>query len=371
MGLFVTVESINQKLWTNDFRVYFGAVNDFFEGNNPYEKNYGLDTGYFKYPPFTLYLFGVLKLLPYWLAQWIHLFLSSVALMVSIPLLKSIRKNVSVQRQQTWILYFSFFCIVVHLTRELHMGNVNLILLGLFSVGLSRVDNESICTTVVCWGLMIILKPIMILSLIPLILYKKWKIILYIGICGLFFFLFPTTHLGWNGNVSIWSDWYKAISDHGNYIVSMNSFKYLSHYYLGTHSEWIPSIIGLISLISVFSFNHFKHSFKTGLVDWVVIFTAFIPNFFVTDTQHFLLSVPLIIFLLLELSRRRSIVAWFAFGIGFILFSLNSNDLLGKELVDYLDVRGAVGIGNMIFILLYLVLISSGKDMEANQSIAS
>ena len=43
-GLFVVVELNNEKLWTNDFRVYFDATIDYFNGKNPYVKNYGLDT---------------------------------------------------------------------------------------------------------------------------------------------------------------------------------------------------------------------------------------------------------------------------------------------------------------------------------------
>ena len=47
-SLFTIVELNHDKLWTNDFRVYFDATIDYFNGNNPYVKNYGLDTGYFK-----------------------------------------------------------------------------------------------------------------------------------------------------------------------------------------------------------------------------------------------------------------------------------------------------------------------------------
>jgi hypothetical protein len=38
--LFVFVEMANSKLWTNDFRVYYGAVHEFFSGKNPYVDNY-------------------------------------------------------------------------------------------------------------------------------------------------------------------------------------------------------------------------------------------------------------------------------------------------------------------------------------------
>lgn len=363
LGLFVTVESINQKLWTNDFRVYYGAVHDFFEGNNPYQASYGLDTGYFKYPPFTLYLFGVLKVLPFRLAQWIHLFLSAAALMISIPLLKTTGQKMGAGRRQTWILYVSFFCIAIHLTREFHMGNVNLILLGLFTLGLRYISAGSTWITVLCWSLMIILKPIMILALIPLIFFRKWKLLISIGSCGLFFFLFPAVHLGWEGNLLIWTDWYRSVAEHGNYIVSTNSLKYLSNHYWGVQSEWMPSLTGL-ALLTGFLIYSLKQSGQVNLTNWIIVFTAFIPNFFVTDTQHFLLSVPLIIFLLPELSARKSFPAWTVFGAGFILFSLNSNDLMGREISDYLGNQGALGIGNLIFIVLFVVLFSTKRKMR-------
>ncbi len=362
LGLFVLVESINQKLWTNDFRVYYGAVQDFFDGNNPYITNYGLDTGYFKYPPFTLYLFGILKLLPYWLGQAIHLSLSAVALMISIPLLATAGDRYSFNKHQAWILYAGFFSIAVHLARELHMGNVNLILLGLFSVGLYFIDRKS-AITITCWSLMIILKPIMILTLAPLLFFGKWRLVGYIGLAGLCFFLFPAIHLGWNGNLEIWTDWYRSISEHGNYIISSNSLRFLANYYFSTTSEWLPSLTGLVLLTGTLLYTRRIHRIKEA--DWVVIFTAFIPNFFVTDTQHFLLSVPLIIFLIQELSRQKPVFGWIVFGTGFLLFSLNSNDLLGKDLANYLSDRGAVGIGNMLFIALYITLLTRKLPEEA------
>ena len=360
LGLFILLETVNQKLWTNDFRVYYGAVHDFFNGNSPYLTNYGLDTGFFKYPPFTLYLFGLLKILPYWAGQALHLTLSAIALMISLPLLKAVGEDHQINRKQTWILYLGFFSIAVHLARELHMGNVNLILLGLFSIGLYFINRKS-AVTVICWSLMIILKPIMILTLVPLVVFNKWKLTAWIGLAGLFFFLFPVIHLGWNGSIGIWTGWYKSIAEHGNYIISSNSLRFLSGYYFGTVSEWMPSVIVLIILTGIMLYSRFKTNKQASTIEWVVIFTAFIPNFFVTDTQHFLLSVPLIIFSAQELSRQKSVVGWIVFGAGFVLFSLNSNDLLGKELANYLSDRGAVGVGNLLFIGLYIALIQRKK----------
>lgn len=359
--LFVFVELMNNKLWTNDFRVYYGAVQDFFSGKNPYVDNYGLDSGYFKYPPFTLYLFGVLKLLPFWVGQFMHLFILASSLLISMFVLREMTFQIvepSVGKRRIWLLYVGFLCVAIHLTREFHMGNINLILLVLFVLGLSRIQSESIWWTAICWSLMTILKPIMILAFVPLIFYKKWKLILYLGGFGLAYFLFPILHLGWSENLKLWSDWFQSIAAHGTYIVSENSLKYLANFYMGTQSEWIPSLIVLLMLVGILIFQRLqKIENPLDLIQWTVVFTAFTPNFFVTDTEHFLLSLPLIVFLLMELVKRKSALAWGIFSLAFIPFSLNSNDLWGRKISDYFDQLGALGIGNLLFIGLFLTLI--------------
>lgn len=368
--LFVFVEFTNNKLWTNDFRVYFGAVQDFFSGKNPYVDNYGLDSGFFKYPPFTLYLFGILKLIPFWLGQFIHLFILASSFFVSIFVLRNMTFQYlepEVGKKRIWLLYVGFLCIAIHLTREFHMGNINLILLVLFVLGLSKIQTENSWLTVICWSLMAIMKPIMILVFVPLIFYKKWKLILSLSGFGLFFFLFPILTLGWNGNLQIWTYWFQSIAAHGTYIVSENSFKYLSNFYFGIQSEWLPSLIVFMLLVSVMVFHRIKQNEQPqDLIRWMVVFSAFTPNFFVTDTEHFLLSLPLIVFLLMELIRRKSILAWTLFGLAIVPFSFNSNDLLGRKISDYFDQLGVLGISNLLFIVLFLVLILFPKSTSEN-----
>lgn len=358
-GLFTAVELINHKLWTNDFKVYYEAVNDFFRGGNPYGKQYGLDTGYFKYPPFTLYLFSGYALVPYWAGQLIHLSILAAGLIISVPLLKDIVQrtfSVELSKKQTWILYVTFLCVAIHLTREFHMGNVNLILLLCFVLGLNSMDRGDF-RPAVFWSLMVILKPIMILAFVPLAFYRKWKLIAYMAGFGIFFFIFPVIHIGWSGNMALWSDWFQSIAAHGEYIVSENSLTYLTNHYLGISSAWWPSVICLLLLVGIMCVELYRNGADNHrLITWTIIFTAFTPNFFVTDTEHFLLSIPLLVFLLYFLSNGANKYYWIGFAIAAIPFSLNSNDLLGRDFSDYLDAQGALGIGNMFFIITVLFI---------------
>jgi hypothetical protein len=100
------------------------------------------------------------------------------------------------------------------------------------------------------------------------------------------------------------------------------------------------------------------------LLIWSVILTAFVPNFFVTDTEHFLLIIPLIAFLLHLLSKTKSLIGWIFCSIGIVLFSFNSNDLWGKELSNIFDEHGVLGIGNILFVITFLLLFFRNYSIE-------
>lgn len=370
-ALFTFVEWNNGKLWTNDFRVYYDATRDFFAGNNPYVHSYGLSTGYFKYPPFTLYLFSPAVIIPYWLAQFIHLTLLAFSLIVSMITIRQLTDRFlsdSVKRMPVGMLYLTFLAVAIHLVRELHMGNVNLMLLILFCLGLRSFLNNKPFQIAIFWSVMLILKPIMILVVLPLVLHQGWKIIIWMAAFGVFFLLFPVLHVGLNGNVALWKDWFKAISAHGDYLTSFNSIGTMVKMATGFSASWAVALFCLLGLLLLMLRDRLKSgtSLQQVLI-WSVVLAAFVPNFFVTDTEHFLLSLPLI-YLLLNALRENG--RWYhivIFCLAMLCFSFDSTDLLGKELSDIVYNYGFLGIGNLLFIIDFLLLRfqrSNGVSME-------
>lgn len=353
------VEIKNNKFWTNDFEVYFGATKDYFLGNNPYIKNYGLDTGLFKYPPTTLYFFGLAILMKYFFAQIIHILILAISFLISIFLLKKVIFIVSEMSQKsTFGIYFlGFVFIVIHIAREFHMGNVNLILLGLFSLGLWYLKQQKQLHVAIFWSIMVVLKPIVILAFIPLFFFKQWKTMLYMVLLGLIFLVIPIAFSGWNGNVLLWKDWFASVAKHGEYLSSENSLTYLTEYYFKIKSAWIPSLIGGIVLVGLMLFAIFKgKKSNRDILLWSIVLLAFTPNFFVTDTEHFVLTLPLLLLLVFELTQTKKIIYWIIFILLVIPFSLNSNDILGRNISDFIDKIGLMGISNIGFICLFLVL---------------
>jgi len=368
-ALFIFVELNNGRLWTNDYLVYYEATRHYFAGKSPYGVVFGLDTGLFKYTPFTLFLFYPVVWFSYGAGQLVHLGMLSVCLMVSIPLIKKLVQQAfgtEVSKKQSWILYVSFLAVAIHLVRELHMGNINLLLLLFLVLGMRFLHAEKPGWTSLCWSLMLIFKPIMILIVIPLLLLKKWRLVFSMGVFGVFFFLFPIVYAGWKGNLVLWSEWLESLSRHMQDLGSYNALNYLFSHYFHLPVSWFGPllVLGLLTLLMWFDIRR-KQSAQQMLV-WTVIFIAFIPNFFQTDTEHFLLTIPLLVVLLYLLSETTQKWLWGGFILGFSLFSLHSTDLLGSELSEFFAVNGLLGIGNLVFIAtLLLVWKSKRREVPA------
>jgi hypothetical protein len=351
--LFIFVELNNEKLFTNDFLVYFEATNDYYRGNNPYEHAYGLGTGFFKYPPTTLLFFAPYVLFSFAIIKFFHLAVLVVFLALALPLWKGILEEyLGVIKKQFLFLFLAFLVIVIHVTRELHLGNVNLILLFLFVIGAYFISKNNFVLSSLFWAVMIVLKPIMILICIPMLFFGKWKQILYLIAFGTLSFLFPLIVFGWTKNIHLWIDWFSALSAHGEYLTSPQSLQYLVHTYFGVKPSWLYSFLGLGLLISFLYINmKGKEVNNLNYMFFLALFMAFIPNFFVTDSQHFLLSIPLVMFLIYRAFQTRNWKYWMLFSVGMLLFSFDSSDLWGKDLSRWFTQIGILGLGNLVFIV--------------------
>jgi hypothetical protein len=85
---------------------------------------------------------------------------------------------------------------------------------------------------------------------------------------------------------------------------------------------------------------------------------AIIPNLLLTDTEHFLFSLPLIMVLLNYLFVFKNPISIAIFAILIFLYEGNSSDILGHSLANKLDEMGMLGISNLFIMAfsMYVVL---------------
>src|SRR5688572_7943528 len=134
-----TIEKINERFWLNDFKVYYSAAQALINGEQVYGISFGLDTGFYKYSPFVAMLFVPYTFFSFETAALIHFAVLCAATVLTIIILGRLigRYFIPVKtRTENVLISFALACILLHLVRELHLGNIYMLLLFLASAGL-------------------------------------------------------------------------------------------------------------------------------------------------------------------------------------------------------------------------------------------
>jgi hypothetical protein len=369
VGLMTFVEIRNGKFWTNDLFVYVNASLDYFAGNTPYEKAYGLTSGLFKYPPTSIYFLWPMKMAGYFTIQLIHVLLSLLSFLIVMFVLHENLKASMIntkEKNYAWLLWLSFVFVAIHLVREFHMGNINLQLLALFALGWNALKTDRNNQTTILFSIVILFKPFMLLLIFPLF-RSHWKVIMRMAFIGLLFFLFPLVFNGISNGMNLWSEWFVAVLRHGDYQVNHDSLSSLMTFYTGFKNEWLPALIFGSMVLLVLFLDLFK-THRIAISDWMCVLLALTPNLFKTDTQHFMFTLPLFFLLIESLLKRRNTILWIFFGLLMAGFSLNSNDLLGKKLGEAVTNSGILGLANLGLVILFIFLkfnaINQTKDTD-------
>ncbi|MBK5284982.1 MAG: DUF2029 domain-containing protein, partial [Bacteroidia bacterium] len=208
------IEKINGRFWLNDFKVYYSAAQAFLHGEKIYGTPFGLDTGYYKYSPFILLLFTPYCLFFFGTASVIHFMVLSVSAIVSVISINNIigkyiftKKN----EKESILMSIVLLCIAVHLVRELHLGNVNIIVLLLVSSALRSILKSQFNFSGIFIALAIIIKPYFFFLLFPLIVFKKWRTIFSLSISLSFFMLTTILIFGFSGSYHLHYEWFRSM----------------------------------------------------------------------------------------------------------------------------------------------------------------
>lgn len=358
----IVLDMVNGRFWTSDLRVYVGAADGLVHGTPVYGVSFGESTGFFKYAPLIAVAFVPAALLPFELVGVIHLLLEGLALAWTIHRLERVVMrhvfgiHVSPIAGRAWLL---LVLTVVLLARELHLGNINLLLLALAVAAVDRtLENDSVGAGVF-FGLLWLTKPYLAFMAVPLIAQVRWRILAIAGAsiaCGL---LLPFMILGPAHAWQAHGDWLTAMRAHGSYLHSPDTLSSLL-VRLTEHamSPWMVAVfIGLTALIlmvlmrstALFMLDPEPHHGRISLGLFTAL--ALVPNLVITDEEHFLYSTPLIAMALAGLFARWQPAQLALFSVAMLLYATRSSDLLGTELQVRTAAMGLLGIGNLLLIL--------------------
>ncbi len=364
VAIFV-VENINHRFWLNDLRVYYGGAQALRNGTPVYGTLFALGSGYYKYSPFTLLFILPYSMLSFNAAAVIHYFVLAVTIVLLFLVVWHVIVNYvfpGMGEKANLLLSLSFICVINHLVRELHLGNINVILLLLMCFSLLSVLRGKLILAGVLIAIVVITKPFFGWLLLPLLLRRKFKTIFAFGISMLLFLLAPSLLLGWDGNIELHRQWLHTLLEHNAAFPSNNTIEsLLSIYGWANHPASLSLYLLIAACAGYIIFFMINKSFERKensrqkmadadlVVEWFLLL-ALTPALFRTDTQHFLLSLPVLMVLLCYVNRAKKILPVILFVIVAIMYGGNSSDMIGKKLSVRFDEQGILGISNLLLI---------------------
>ncbi len=363
--IFMLISQLSYNLYhADDFRVFYLAAKALIKGDSIYGVVFGLDTGFYKYSPFTLMLFTGYTLFSYKVASIIHFAVVAISGISSIILMERIidKHLFKVEKKNLLAFIFIFLAILIHFIRDLHMGNTNAILVFILVLALKlSLESRQIAAGILL-ALAILTKPYFIILMLPFLLAKKYKVFFATAISGTVFTLSTGFILGFATSFTLHTQWIQEMLRHSVYLYSPYTIPYLLNYYLGISAlENIQfPFFGLVILgVSAYFWYQQRtdqlaedlNQSKRTLIFFYFILIALIPSLLITDVEHFIFSMPLIALLVYSLKLKANYYLIALMVIAILIFGGNSSDLVGKELTLKIKFWGWVGIGNILFIV--------------------
>jgi Glycosyltransferase family 87 len=363
-GLSFFIENNNGSFLLNDFKVYYSASQVVLDGGQPYGVAYGLGSGFFKYSPVTLFLFSPYTLFTFETAKVLHFVIISFLSIGAFQLcFQFAQRNIESKiTKQTGFLLLLLIMSAVHLARELHLGNINMIMLFFFLLAIYLLNKDKTIWSALVFAILILLKPYFLILILPVIIAKKGKLIGWtFAFLPILIFL-PSLVVGFDQNNVLLENWGATMTMHNAGMISEHTFTSIFYSYSGItlNTNWQYLFIILVGIIyGVLRFKFFFgkeiYTERKMLSDFFILL-ALIPNMVITDSQHFLFSLPLIALILAHLKQELKWYLIATFVILFFFYGANSNDLLGNPLSNKFDEFSTIGVANLglIFLLVYL-----------------
>lgn len=357
----IALDMINGRFWASDFRVYWSAARGLLDGGPVYGVAFGEDTGFYKYAPVVALAFVPAAWLPFPVAAAAHVLLSGLLLIpILLGLERTLMRHVHGLHPPRILLraVVALLCVAVLLARELHLGNINLWLVLGFVLATEAMQDGDDGRAGALLGLVVLVKPYLLLVLVPPVAMRRWKLLAVAAATGLAGLALPFLVLGVSAAWHLHMEWVGAMRAHAGYLSSPDTFRSLLQQAMpGGLPAW--SGIAAAALVAAALFIAGRKARTTSAAfgtggGILPMFTALalVPHLVITDQEHFLFSLPLLCCTLGWLARDTRAWRIAAFTGAMVLFATRSSDLWGPAMEAWLSGRGALGLGNLLLVAL-------------------
>lgn len=374
--LFV-LEQVNGRFWLNDLRVYYDAAQAMRSGSTVYGEAFGLSSGFYKYAPVVALLFVPYTFLPFALAASVHYVLIVAAFLAAVRMAdRLVRDHLLPGLAPAYTpLFVTFLVVVVHLHRELHLGNVNVLLLCLLLFTLTQLVRGRDLQAGVLLGLALLVKPHFLVLAPLLVLHGTYRTLLATAATMALGLILPALFVGWSANGMLHREWLDQMARHNSALIYLGGSAYenvntvysLLHRAVlgklgapGGNGEALVVLAFIAAAIGALVLRDLR-THPTGprrtraLVFHFLLLLALVPSLTLTDSEHFILALPLVLFVAIQLKAAAPRWVLFAAIPAFLLYGGNWEDALGP-LSERMIHFGVLGMGNLLVIALAVVL---------------
>jgi hypothetical protein len=334
-------------------------------------------------------LFIPVSLLPFAYAKILHFFVLSACIAYAVIYISNfIHRTYFPDLGAKFITRTQYLLMLICLLQfyfELHLGNLNIILLLLVVLSLAAMINGNHLMAGILMALAIFLKPHFVLLLPVLVLRKQYRTLLYFSLAVLLFLVLPALFIGISKNISLHQGWLGTMLHHNK--APIKGFDTIYSLIFRIYSDYVDYIPGRWFTGTIFATvysacclliltNRFSEKKKASMTDpqqnmvfEYLLVLALIPNLMVTDFEHFMFSAPLIAFMLMYLySQKDKVLLLVLTVLSFLLYGGNLREVVGTSVSSWMTGHGMLGLGNLVIISLsvYIFLLSSRKKQPSN-----
>lgn len=370
--VFMVAEIYNSRFWLSDLEVYYKAAYRIVRGQNLYQI---VEDGHyiFKYSPTSGILFIPFLVMPFAAAKYVYWVLLTSLIVMGFylciilikPSLYSRGKVHSVNR----IVLIVTVVLALHFLRELHLGQVNYLLLFLYLTAIYYYNKGKTLVFSVILALTVFIKPFGLIF-IPYLLYKLRfrELIVFTG-SAIILFLLPLLFYGsfdftlqqyqlWINELTIELSHKQGLLDPANHSIFSVLARYSPVQFLSLnvvttyiYQLMVLMVIGLTFIW--FTRIHIKKASANQLRYFSMIefalLIAYIPLLAFTSENAFIFTLPLVFVVILHFNYLKTYEKVLAV-MGFLFIGGNFGELWGPIITQKIDDLSLISIGTLILI---------------------
>jgi hypothetical protein len=343
-------ELINNRMDMRDLGVYYRAAERLLDGEelyrhaeaDPYEHYV------YKYAPPAAMLF--IPFLPLGItvssyAYWALLTLVMAGILLILK--KLLTGNILESSGRTHSLILAIVITGTHFFRELHLGQVNLLLLGFYVMSIYLLHMRKPAAFGALLAISIFIKPFGLIFLPLLIITGRFRELLYFTGFALLLFLLPMLfYENISDYAGLYVSWYQELGTElggkqeilsaGNHTIFsiLARFTPLGRLPLQGIGLVIYQLSVMLLLGILFLWFYFRKAVPDRALRLFMVLTALIPLLAYTSYNAFIFSLPLLVFLLFRF-KELNLAGRIILIISSLLIGGNIYDISGRDLFDY------------------------------------